>query len=163
MIEAQRPKRLLGPCCESQAPPQSHKSVTVGCMLAQRALCLPDGRCPIIGKSGRCPIIGKRGHSDWPLCVLIAHPPPLHDNPLNLLSIVIAGGGLLINDKGWLMTSLWDGMLAVNQADTDCLIDPAAGMPHVPYDLRTGLKTQLPVWREMEMSLNEVTPQLVRI
>jgi hypothetical protein len=36
-------------------------------------------------------------------------------------------------------------------------------MPHVPYDLRTGLKTQLPVWREMEMSLNEVTPQLVRI
>ena len=54
-------------------------------------------------------------------------------------------------------------MLAANQADTDCLIGPAAGMPHVPYDLRTGLKTQLPVWREMEMSLNEVTPQLVRI
>jgi hypothetical protein len=72
-------------------------------------------------------------------------------------------GGLLINGKGWLMTSLWDGMLAANQADTDCLIGPAAGMPHVPYDLRTGLKTQLPVWREMEMSLNEVTPQLVRI
>ena len=61
------------------------------------------------------------------------------------------------------MTSLWDGMLAANQADNDCLIGPAAGMPHVPYDLRTGLKTQLPVWREMEMSLNEVTPQLVRI
>ena len=40
------------------------------------------------------------------------------------------------------MTSLWDGMLAANQADTDCLIGPAAGMPHVPYDLRTGLKTR---------------------
>ena len=49
---------------------------------------------------------------------------------------------MLINDKGWLMTSLWDGMLAANQADTDCLIDPAAGTPHVPYDLRTGLKTR---------------------
>jgi len=76
VIEAQRPKRVLGPRCESQVPPQSHKSVTVGCMLARRALCLPGGHSPIIGKSGRCPIIGKRGRSDWPVCVLIARTPP---------------------------------------------------------------------------------------